>query len=98
MPIWAAADGQFEAQNFSDQTEDMGLETLNSLLNLGNLSFFLSLYVAKLSAFVVLYFTVVRPCGWCKTTVSKQLRSAGYNELILLGIESSFDIFVAGYL
>lgn len=77
---------------------DLGFESLNSILNLGSLAFFLNAYIIKNLFFLFLKYTVVLKWGWFNEVVPQQLRNALYNEIILLTIESSHDMFVAGYL
>lgn len=48
---------------------DLGFESLNSILNLGSLAFFLNLYVVKNIIFSVLYLTVVKRYGWFSEVV-----------------------------
>lgn len=78
--------------------EDLGFESLNSILNLGSLAFFLNLYAAKNIIFTILNYTVVKKYGWFNEFVPRQLKDARYNEIILLTIESCLDMFVSGYL
>ena len=102
MKIWDEDDTSFQDRNFSNQMQDLDFESLNSILNLGSLSFFLVIYILKNVIFtiiyVLLYIAGAKKHGCCRKFVNKQLRNAIFNEIILLTIEQSLDIFVAGYL
>ena len=96
--IWNEDDSSYSDQNFSDQMGDLGFEQLHSLLNLGGFSIFLYLYFLKLFICLVMYVTVIRPCGKCKQRVDGQLRKALFNEILVMTIETSLDMTIASYL
>lgn len=77
---------------------EMGFESLYALLNLGSMSFFLTIYVVKAVLFLVAYPVFVLGLGVKKEFIIGQLKAAFFNEIILMTIEGSFDIFISAYL
>ena len=80
-----------------DQMQDLGYETHNSVLNLGSLAIFLTLYFAQLGAFLLVKgFSLISGKG--ADFARKLKRGLFFGEIIALLIDAYFEFIISGYL
>ena len=76
----------------------MEFETLNSVINLGSMALFMAVYFAKVVILCIAYVSYGLTSKKKPEFVAKNLKSAFFNELIVLATEGSIDIAISGYL
>lgn len=76
----------------------MKFETLNSFINLGSMALFMAVYFAKVVILCIVYISYALTSKDKPEFVVKHLKSAFFNELIVLATEGSIDIAISGYL
>ena len=75
---------------------DLGYETHNSLLNLGSLAIFASIYFVEVFVFLILL--VISFSGWKAPFLDKWAARLFFNDLIALLLDAYMEFMISGYL
>jgi hypothetical protein len=77
---------------------ELGYRNHNSILNLGSLFLFFSVWVLKVVIMIPILYFIQKHSGKCKAFYKSQKKSIFFSEIILILIEGCMEFLISGYL